>query len=87
MLERSNPNFQVLYSLTRPVPGSWEGRTGRIGVGADLLAEAAAGLDRPVYYLCGAPGFIEACFRSLVSSGVAEANIRFEIFRGYGATA
>ena len=87
VLERSNPNFQVLYTLTRGVPGSWEGRTGRIGVGADLLTDAAAGLDRPVYYLCGAPGFIEACFRSLVSSGVAEADIRFEIFRGYGATA
>ena len=86
-LERSNPNFQVFNTLTRPVPGSWEGRTGRIGVGADLLTEAAAGLDRPVYYLCGAPGFIEASFRSLVSSGVGEADIRFEIFRGYGATA
>jgi ferredoxin-NADP reductase len=87
VLERRNPNFQVLYTLTRGVPGSWGGRAGRIGVGADLLTEVAAGLDRPVYYLCGAPGFIEACFRSLVSSGVAEADIRFEIFRGYGATA
>ena len=87
VLERRNRNFHVLYTLTRPVLGSWEGRTGRIGVGGDLLTEAAAGLDRPVYYLCGAPGFIEACFRSLVSSGVAEADIRFEIFRGYGATA
>jgi ferredoxin-NADP reductase len=87
VLERSNPNFQVLYTLTRPVPGSWEGRTGRIGVGADVLTEAAAGLDRPVYYLCGAPGFIEACIGSLVSSGVAEADVRLEIFKGYGATA
>ena len=33
VLERRNPNFQVLYTLTRVVPGSWEGRTGRIGVG------------------------------------------------------
>jgi ferredoxin-NADP reductase len=87
VLERSNPNFHMHYTLTRPVPGSWEGRTGRIGVGADLLTEAAAGLDHPVYYLCGAPGFIEACFRRLVSAGVAEADIRFEIFRGYGVTA
>jgi len=87
VLARSNPNFHVLYTLTRPVPGSWEGRIGRIGVGAELLTEAAAGLDSPVYYLCGAPGFIEACFRSLVSSGVAEADILFEIFRGYGTTA
>lgn len=87
VLKRNNPNFQVLHTLTRPVSGSWEGRTGRIGVGADLLTEAAAGLDGPVYYLCGAPGFIEASFQSLVDSGVAEADIRFEVFRGYGAAA
>ena len=88
-LERSNPNFQALYTLTRPGSDSWKGRTGRIGgqIGPDLLAEAAEGLDRPVYYLCGAPGFVEAAFRSLVSSGVEEADTRFEVFRGYGASA
>jgi glycine betaine catabolism B len=89
VLERSNPNFHVLHTLTRPEPGSWSGGTGRLGgePGKDLLAEAADGLDRPVYYLCGAPGFVEACYRSLVSGGVPEADTRFEIFRGYGATA
>ena len=78
-----------LQTLTRPASDSWKGRTGRIGGthGADLLAEAAEGLDRPVYYLCGAPGFVEASFRTLVSSGVPEADTRFEVFRGYGASA
>jgi ferredoxin-NADP reductase len=87
-LERSNPNFQALYTLTRP-GDSWKGRTGRIGgqIGPDLLAEAAEGLDHPVFYLCGAPGFVEAAFRSLVSSGVEEADTRFEVFRGYGVSA
>jgi ferredoxin-NADP reductase len=88
-LERSNANFRVLHTLTRPSPGSWQGRTGRIGAksGADLVAEAAEGLDRPVYYLCGAPGFVEAALRSLVESGVPEADTRFEVFRGYAASA
>jgi ferredoxin-NADP reductase len=88
-LERSNPSFQVLHTLTRAGSDSWNGRTGRIGggVGADLLAEAAADLDRPVSYVCGAPGFVEASYRSLVSAGVPEADIRFEVFRGYGAAA
>jgi ferredoxin-NADP reductase len=86
-LARGNPNFKVLYTLTRPAPGSWGGRTGRIGFRADLLADAADGLDRPIYYLCGAPGFIEACYQSLVNSGVAEVDIRFEVFRGYGTAA
>ena len=88
-LERSNPNFHALHTLTRPGSDSWTGRTGRIGGdhGADLLAEAAEGLDRPVYYLCGAPGFVEECSRSLASSGVPEADIRIEVFRGYQAAA
>jgi glycine betaine catabolism B len=88
-LVRSNPNFHVLHTLTRSGPGSWKGRTGRIGaeLGADLLREAAEDLDRPVYYLCGAPGFIETCYRSLVGSSVPEVDIRFEVFLGYGAAA
>ena len=88
-LERGNPNFHAFHTLTRPGSDSWKGRTGRIGGhgGAGMLAEAAEGLDRPVYYLCGAPGFVEACYRSLVSSGVPEPDIRIEVFRGYGAAA
>ncbi len=63
-LERSNPNFQALYTLTRAGSDSWKARTGRIGdqVGPDLLADAAEALDRPVYYLCGAPGFVKRPF-------------------------
>lgn len=87
VLESSNPNFRVFHTLTRPTPGSWEGRIGRIVVGETLLAEAADGLDDPVYYLCGAPGFVETCVHSLVGSGVSEADMKFEVFRGYGAAA
>jgi ferredoxin-NADP reductase len=85
-LERSNGNFHVLHTLTRPAGGSWTGSTGRIGnVGVDLLGEVAEGLDQPVYYLCGAPGFVEVCYRALEGSGVPEADIRVELFRGYAA--
>jgi ferredoxin-NADP reductase len=84
-LELANPMFRVLHTLTRPTPGSWEGKTGRVD--AKLLAEAAHDLDHPVYYLCGAPGYVEACYQILMDSGVPESDIRFELFRGYGATA
>jgi ferredoxin-NADP reductase len=88
-LERANANFRALFTLTRPEADSWNGRTGRVAghSGGDLLAEAAELLDQPVFYLCGAPGFIQACFQSLVESGIAEADIRFEVFRGYGVSA
>jgi len=84
-LEHANPMFRVLHTLTRPTPGSWEGKTGRVD--AKLLAEATHDLDQPIYYLCGAPGYVEACFQILMDSGVPEADIRFELFRGYGASA
>ena len=48
----------------------------------DLIAEAAKGLDRPVYYLCGAPGFVEAAFRSLVSSGSRKPTPASKFFAG-----
>ena len=88
-LEDDNPQFQIFWTLTRPEPGTWTGRTGRVAgrTGATLLGEAAADLGQPIYYLCGAPGFIQACYKSLVESGTAEADIRFEVFRGYGAAA
>lgn len=88
-LQRANPELRILWTLTRPEPGTWTGRTGRIAGngGTTLLAEVAADLVQPVYYLCGAPGFIEACLKSLVESGTPEADIKFEVFRGYGAAA
>jgi glycine betaine catabolism B len=74
-LEQGNPNFRVLWTLTRPEPGSWTGWAGRVAghSGTTLLVEAAEALDQTVYYF--APGFIQACFKSLVESGFSEADI------------
>jgi ferredoxin-NADP reductase len=83
-LEGANPQFQVLHTLTRPEPGTWEGRTGRID--AALLREGTAGLERPLYYLCGAPGFVEGCYEALVGLKVPIEDIRYELFHGYGQT-
>ena len=44
-------------------------------------------VEKPAGFTFRPTQFIEACFRNLVSSGVTEADIRFEIFRGYAATA
>jgi ferredoxin-NADP reductase len=88
ILQRANPEFRIFWALTRPEPGTWTGRTGRVAGngGTTLLAEAVADLMQPVYYLCG-EGFIEACFKSLVESGAPEADIKYEVFRGYGVAA
>src|ERR1700756_908433 len=44
-LQRDNPQFRILWTLTRPEPGTWTGRSGRVADGSTtLLAEAAADL-------------------------------------------
>src|SRR5881398_2008205 len=45
-LERQNPRFRVLYTLTRNDGKGWQGRTGRID--QELLSEAARDLSDPI---------------------------------------
>ncbi len=81
-LERKNRNFRVLHTLTRePTETAWRGRTGRIG--PELLQEAAAGLQEPVYYVCGTPEMVDATFGLLEDLAVPSADVRVEAFHGY----
>ncbi len=82
-LERRNPRFRVLQTLSGEVEKGWEGSVGRIG--PTLLEEASRGVDRPVYYVCGKPGMVAETLRLLSESGVPEADLMVEVFRGYGA--
>ncbi len=81
-LERRNPRFRVLNTLTvETASKDWAGLRGRIG--PDLLRRAAEGLDRPIYYLCGKSGLVSAMFRLLQTIGVPDEDVRIEVFRGY----
>jgi ferredoxin-NADP reductase len=80
-LERRNPRFRVAHTLTGEVPRGWKGSVGRIGEGH--IREAAGGLDRPVYYICGKPSMVMAMLGLLSNSGVPEEDMMVEIFRGY----
>jgi ferredoxin-NADP reductase len=82
-LERRNPNFSVFHTLTGGgVAKGWKGWVGRID--ARKLEEAARGLDRPVYYICGTPGMVSAMLGLLSERGVTQADVMVEVFRGYG---
>lgn len=81
-LEKRNPSFRLLHTLTGGKKGSGS-RTGRIG--ASLLGEASRGLDRPVYYVCGTSGLVTDVLRLLSESGVPDGDLATEVFRGYGA--
>jgi ferredoxin-NADP reductase len=80
-LARRNPRFSVLHTLTGNVPKGWEGAAGRIG--PKLLQDAARGLDRPVYYVCGKTSMVAEMLRLLSESGVPESDVLVEVFRGY----
>jgi ferredoxin-NADP reductase len=83
-LERRNPRFRVLHTLTGSAVGKgWGGHVGRIG--ARQLQEATQGLDRPIFYICGKPGMVMAMLNLLSSSAVLEDDVRVEAFRGYGS--
>ena len=81
-LEQHNPKFVVFHTLTgENVSKDWEGLRGRIST--EYLLKASEGLERPNYYLCGAPGMVSACFDLLHRMNVPAEDCNYEIFRGY----
>jgi ferredoxin-NADP reductase len=81
-LERQNPRFRVLHTLTsEPSPKDWAGLRGRIR--PELLRKATEGLGRTIYYLSGKPSLVSTVLGMLESMGVQEDDVRIEVFRGY----
>jgi ferredoxin-NADP reductase len=80
-LQRRNPRFRVLNTLTGKVAKGWDGYVGRID--ARLLQDATRGLKGPVYYVCGKTSMVGEMLRLLSESGVPEPDVLVEVFRGY----
>jgi ferredoxin-NADP reductase len=71
--------YDTVVTLTNEQPQDWNGRTGRIN--SDFLAETAwSPADRPLVYICGPTGFVEAVADALVALGHSPARIRTERF-------
>ena len=80
-LEKQNPKFRILHTLTRTTGDGWRGLTGRID--RKLVQAASDGLVDPVYYVCGVPGLVEGTWQLLRDLGVPEDDIEYEAFHGY----
>jgi ferredoxin-NADP reductase len=81
-LERRNPNFSVLHTLTGSrIAKGWKGSVGRID--ARKLQDAKRGLERPIYYICGTPSMVSGMIGLLSDGGVPGADAMVEVFRGY----
>ena len=71
--------IDTTITLTREQPQGWVGRTGRVD--RELLAEIAwPPAERPLVYICGPTGFVEAVADALVALGHDPARIRTERF-------
>src|SRR5438105_9016217 len=80
-LEKRNPRFRVLYTLTRNDGKGWQGRTGRID--QELLSETARVLSDPIYYVTGTPSMVVGTLQLLRELDIPDSNIEIEAFRGY----
>ncbi len=82
-LERTNPRFRFVPTLTRMANsnGGWKGKTGHIS--AEMLLTQVGIMRGPIYYIAGPPTMVAAARRSLSEVGVDEDDIRTEEFAGY----
>lgn len=81
--ERRIADFKLVATMTdvAPADAPWKGETRMID--GELIAQASRGLDAPVHYLVGPPGFVDATQQALARRGVSADDIRTEQFYGY----
>jgi ferredoxin-NADP reductase len=82
-LERANPHFRFVPTLTRIASnnGAWRGKTGHIS--PEMLLAQIGIVRGPIYYIAGPPTMVAATRRTLAEVGVDEDDIRTEEFAGY----
>ena len=74
----------VQLTLTREWPADWQGHTGRVN--RELLDEVGWSPERrPLTYICGPTGFVEAVAETLVQSGHPPGQIKTERFGATGS--
>jgi ferredoxin-NADP reductase len=82
-MEQYNTRYKVICTVTQPEKSKmpWHGETGRIST--EMLSKWIPDLNVPIYYIAGPPDMVDGVRQMLISSGVAEENIRAEEFYGY----
>src|SRR5712691_9181051 len=79
-LERTNPNFRLVATMT--ADPSWDGEKRRVG--ADLLRDRLDGeLGSYTYLVAGPPAMVDGVVEALGGAGVPEGQIRPDRYSGY----
>jgi ferredoxin-NADP reductase len=82
-LEEQNDQFRLVATMTDMHLSSrtWPNHTGMIT--ADLVASVVGDLPKPIIYVVGPPGMVEAMRQTLHQGGIDNDDIRSEEFYGY----
>lgn len=82
-LAQTDPNLTFVPTMTAVAgsPSDWDGERGHID--AAMLGRHLDGLDKPIFYIAGPAGMVQALQAMLVESGVDEDDVRTEEFTGY----
>jgi len=82
-LEYRLPGFRLHATMTDMAASAraWEGDTRMLG--AEVIADACEGLDSPLYFVVGPPGFVTAAQEGLRALGIPAEDVRTELFYGY----
>ena len=82
-LERANPRFRFVPTLTRITNNSesWKGKLGHIS--SEMLLANVGTLKGPIYYIAGPPTMVASTRFTLNAIGIDEDDIRTEEFGGY----
>jgi ferredoxin-NADP reductase len=82
-LAEHNPHFRLVATMTHMHLSSrtWPNQTGLIT--ADLVASVVGDLPKPIFYVVGPPGMVEAMRQTLHQGGTQADDIRSEAFYGY----
>jgi ferredoxin-NADP reductase len=84
-LAAAGDGLEITTTLTRAAPPGWTGEVGRIT--PDMLARFAWPAERrPLAFVCGPTGFVEAVAEALVGLGHDPASVRTERFGPTGGT-
>lgn len=75
------PGIELDWVYTREAPAHWPGRVGRIAAD-DLAAATWPASARPLVYICGPTGFVEAAATAMVEHGHEMTRVRTERFGG-----
>jgi ferredoxin-NADP reductase len=82
-LEKSNPNFKLICTMTDMAKSmkEWKGETGIVD--KEMLSRHLTSLQGPIYYIAGPPAMVVGVRKVLVDANVDEDDIRTEDFAGY----